>query len=57
METIYINVTEQIIESPSVAVTEIKGEKGDPGISPLYGDGDPPDPTDIEDGTLYFKYI
>ena len=35
-----------------------KGDKGDPGLNTpvLYGTGDPPDPTGLPDGAVFFKY-
>jgi hypothetical protein len=38
-----------------------QGDKGDPGgqwgPGVLFGTGDPPDPTGLSDGVLYFKYV
>ena len=55
-ESVTVNVDESALGT-NITVTELQGSKGDPGISPLYGAGDPPAVGDLEDGTLYFKYI
>lgn len=52
-----VSVNVGLPEIIDVAVSAGMGPKGDSGvIQTYYGQSDPPDPTGLADGTLFFKY-
>jgi len=65
MDNIVVNVTQNVDEvavnvtqNTDIVNIDVSGTRGPPGVASVYfGTGEPPDPTGLPDGTLFFKYI